>query len=91
MREVIDLRERFLGFIKRCIVWCSKRRWIYEVYYWIGVGAVAWFFIVPDSRLSRSDALLLVLYCIFFGIPGQFSLEYMVNDLAASIEEQEGT
>lgn len=85
------MKELCLNFIKRSIVWCSKRRWVFEVYYWIGVGAVAWFLIVPDSRLTRSDSLLLVLYCIFFGIPGQLSLEYMVEDLAASIEEQEGT
>ena len=91
LREVKDLKERFLSLIKRCIVWCSKRRWVFEVYYWIGAGAVAWFLIVPDSRLTRSDSLLLVLYCIFFGMPGQFSLEYMFKDLAASFEEQEGT
>lgn len=91
LSEVKDLKARCFKFIKSSIVWCSKRRWVFEAYYWIGAVAVTWLLIVPDFRLSISDSLLLALYCIFFGIPGQFSLEYMVKDMAASIGEQEGT
>lgn len=85
------MKERFLKFCRRCLVWLSRHRLLSDAYTLCAILPIFFFFGESFGHSSVLSFLFALLYCIFFIIPGHCALELWIADIAKEIEEIEGS